>query len=276
MSFKIVFDSSADIQSLSGVDFGITPLKIMTDEREFVDDLSLDRIEMLDYFKKYKGRSRSSCPSSGEYLAAFGEADNIFCVTITGGLSGSVNAANSAAREFSELYTGKNIRVIDSLSTGPENALIIEKLRDLILEGKDFSTINSEIDSYHTRTRLVFALESMNNLANNGRVSPIVAKMAGILGIRAIGRASDQGTLEMTDKCRGMLLTVETIVKNMINEGYSGGRVRLHHANNPAIAEQIENKLREKFPDANIVKDSAGGLCSFYAEGGGILVGFEI
>ncbi len=277
MNFKIVTDSSADIRELSGVDFESVPLKIITAEREYVDDKSLDVASMLQDLKSYKGKSHTSCPSSGEYTQAFGDCENIFCITITSNLSGSCNAANVAARTHLEEHSDAKIHVIDSLSTGPENALVIEKLRDLILDGKDFESIKSEISDYNlNHTRLLFALESMRNLANNGRVSPIVAKMAELFGIRAIGRASDGGTLEMICKSRGPLNTASDIVTNMVGDGYQGGRVKIHHANNPSAAELVKTKVLEKYPTAQIDIAPAGGLCSFYAEQGGLLVGFEI
>lgn len=277
MNFKIVADSSADIRELSGVPFTSAPLKIITDEKEYVDDEKLDVVAMLADLKQYKGRSRSSCPSSGEYTQAFGDSENVFCITITSNLSGSFNAANVAAREFKETHPDSNIHVIDSLTTGPETALVIEKMRDLILAGKSFEAIKEQVTDYNlNHTRLLFALENMHNLANNGRVSPIVAKMAGLLGIRAIGRASDVGTLEMICKSRGPVNAANDIVKNMIGDGYNGGRVKLHHANNLPFAESVRSIILTKFPDAKIDIGPAGGLCSFYAEQGGLLIGFEI
>ena len=201
MNFKIVSDSSADIKELSGIPFESVPLKIITTEKEYVDNSELDVVGMLTDLKKYSGKSHTSCPSSGEYIEAFGGCENIFCITITSNLSGSCNAANVAARSYLEEHPESNVHVIDSLSTGPENALVIEKLRELILSGKDFESLRNEISDYNlNHTILIFALESMRNLANNGRVNPIVAKMAGLLGFRAIGRASDVGTLEMICK----------------------------------------------------------------------------
>ncbi len=276
MNFKIVTDSSADIKALDGIPFESVPLKINTDQKEYVDNAELDVVQMLTDLKKYKGRSHTSCPSTGEYLAAFGDCENVFCVTITSNLSGSFNAASVAAKEFKENHPDSNIYVIDSLSTGPENVFLLEKLRELILAGKDFEAVKTEITEYQDKVRLIFALESMNNLANNGRVSRLAAKMAGILGIRAIGRASDVGTLEMICKSRGAANTAKDILENMIGDGYKGAGVKIHHADNSSGAEMLKNKILEKFPDAKVEIGFAGGLCSFYAEQGGLLIGFEI
>jgi DegV family protein with EDD domain len=277
MSFKIITDSSADIRDLSDVAYQSVPLKIITEEKEYADDSSLDVVGMLTDLKSYKGRSHTSCPSAGEYMEAFGDAENIFVITISSNLSGSFNAANVAARALIADHPDRNIHIIDSLSTGAESVLIIEKLRALILDGKSFDEIKVENTDYSVNhTRLIFALESMRNLANNGRVSPVVAKMAEIFGIRAIGRASDAGTLEMICKSRGPIGAANDILSNMIGDGYNGGRVRIHHANNLPAAELVRNKILEKFPDAGIEIGMTGGLCSFYAEQGGLLVGFEI
>ena len=276
MNYKIVSDSSADMLELGGADFESVPLKIITDAREYVDDESLDVSEMLGELKKYNGKSKSSCPNSEEYLRAFGDAENVFCMTITSGLSGSFNAASVAARTYSEEHPDRRVHVIDSLSTGPENALLLEKLASLIAEYGDFDTVVEKITEYHKHTRLIFALESMHNLSRNGRVSPIVAKLCGVLGIRVIGRASEVGTLEIIEKTRGERAALSDIVKDMGKDGFVGGRVRIHHADNPRAAELLKEKILEKYHGADVIVAPARGLCSFYAEAGVLLVGFEV
>ena len=79
---KIVADSSANLMTLHHVPFASAPLKILTAEWEFVDDYRLDLDEMLDYFYTYKGKSQTSCPNPDDWLKAFGDAEDIFCVTI--------------------------------------------------------------------------------------------------------------------------------------------------------------------------------------------------
>jgi DegV family protein with EDD domain len=276
MDFIIVSDSSSDLLSLDGVSFNSVPLKIMTDVKEYVDNSELDVRDMLSDLSKYKGRSRSACPGIGEYLAAFGDAQYVFCVTITSGLSGSFNAAKGAEKQYMEEHPDRRVHVIDSLSTGPENALLIAKLRELILSSESFDSIVEKITEYHNHTRLIFALESLHNLANNGRVSPIVAKLSGVLGIRIVGRASDKGTLEIIEKSRGANKMLADIVKNMCGDGYCGGRVKIHHADNEESALALKDKIATKYPDAQIEIAMTRGLCSFYAERGGLLVGFEI
>ena len=273
--YKIISDSSSDLLALSDISFASVPLKIVAGEKEFTDNEALNVPEMLQYLKSYTGRSGSSCPNVGEWIEAFGDAEEIFCVTITSGLSGSYNAACIAAKEYMQTYPERRVFVVDSLSTGPESALLIEKLRDLILEGRSFDEIIEEVGAYAKETHLLFALESLHNLANNGRVSPIVAKLAGLIGIRVVGCASAQGTLEIIEKVRGSAKAIESLFSNMQANGYVGGKVRIHHCENANVAQQIAAKIRAAYPQAQVVISQTRALCSFYAERGGVLIGYE-
>lgn len=150
---KIVADSSANLLSLQQVPFASAPLKVIAAQREFVDDSNLNVEEMVAFFDSYKGKSKTSCPNPGDWLEAFGDADDIFCVTITSGLSGSYNAACVAKEMYEAENAGKRVFVIDSLSAGPELALIIEKLQELIATGKSYEEICEAIGQYTQKNR---------------------------------------------------------------------------------------------------------------------------
>ncbi|MBE6953582.1 MAG: DegV family EDD domain-containing protein [Ruminococcaceae bacterium] len=277
-TYRIVADSSADLTTVDSIDpipFRSAPLKIITAEKEYVDDAQLDTLELVTDLLHYKGRSSTSCPSVGDWLESFGNADEVFCVTITATLSGSYNAAMLAKNEYEEAHPDRRVFVLNSLSTGPEMALIIEKIRDLILAGNDFETICAETTKYSQRTGLLFMLESMQNLANNGRVSPLVAKMAGFLGIRVVGKASDHGDLEQLNKCRGEAKALDAIVGHMKALGLKMGKVRITHCFNESAALALKALLLQQLEKVRVEISQCRGLCSFYAEKGGMLIGFE-
>ncbi len=277
MNYRIVADSSADlaIKAINIPTLVSVPLKIITAEAEYVDDASLDTGKMVSALESYKGRSSSSCPNVSDWIEAFGDADIVFCITITSGLSGSYNSASAAKEEYESEHPERKVFVIDSLSTGPEMALIEEKLCRLIEDGLPFEEICASIKAYQKKTGLLFMLESMKNLANNGRVSPIVAKLAGMLGIRVIGKASDVGTLEQLEKSRGETKALPAIIEQMKALGFDGGRVKIAHCMNPEGAEKLKALLESAYPSVEIDVYPCRGLCSFYAERGGLLVGFE-
>lgn len=276
MKYRIVADSSSDVQSLSQVEFASVPLKITVGSDTFVDNAKLDVAALKSALRAHKGASHTACPSPAEWYESFGDADCVFCVTITSTLSGSYNAAMLAARDYEHKHPGRKVYVVDTLSTGAEMALIVDKLEALVLEKLDGETIFTRIKEYLAHSHLSFILQSVRNLANNGRVNPAVAALVGLLGIRIVGIASDHGDLQPMSKNRGDKRGLKAMLEDMINLGYQGGRVRIHHCNNPENASRFREMLLERFPHAKVIIDETRGLCSYYAEDGGMLVGYEV
>ena len=272
---KIIADSSANLMALEGVCFDCAPLKIITAETEFTDDQNLDVEAMIDFFSHYKSRSRTSCPNPDDWLTAFGDGEDIFCVTITSGLSGSFNSASVAKQMYEGEHPDRRVFVIDSLSAGPELPLMVWKLRELIEAGNTYEEICEAMDGYTKKTGLLFMLESLNNFAANGRVNPAVAKIAGVLGIRIVGKASAEGTLEPTDKCRGEAKSLSAILKHLKEDGLETGKVHIAHCRGEAASLKMKAMIEEALPQVTVTIGKNLGLCSFYAERGGMLVGYE-
>ena len=272
---RIVADSSANLLTLEKLPFAAAALKVITDEREFVDDALLDVDGMVRWFDSYKGKSKTSCPNPADWLDAFGDAEEVYCVTITSGLSGSYNSCCVARQMYETANPGRRVCVVDSLSAGPELVLLLEKLEELLVQGCSFEEVSEKIEEYKRNTGLVFMLESLKNFAANGRVSPAVAKLAGFLGIRIVGIASEKGQLQPTDKCRGVSRSLESILAHLKTFGLSEGSVRIDHCENPIAAQRLKEMIQEAMPAADVKISECRGLCSYYAEKGGLLVGFE-
>ena len=272
---KIIADSSADIKAVEGVCFQSVPMTIRAGGRDFVDNEQLDTAAMLDFLASHNGPSGTACPGPENWMSAFEGADEIFVVCITGSLSGTWSSAMAARELYLQAHPDVKIHVFDSLSTGPEMLLLIERLAFLIREGKSFDEICAAGEEYLSSTHLLFILRSVHNLAQNGRVSKLVAGAIGILGIQILAVASEQGTIEPVEKCRGDKKARSALVQEMYERGYRGGKVRISHAQNSEAAIAIERALRERFPLADIKTRLCGGLCSYYAERGGVIVGFE-
>ena len=275
MKMRIVVDSSANLHSLEESNLVSVPLTIRTDEREFVDDTALDIKEMIDYLAGYKGKSGSACPSAGDWYSAFGDAEYIFAITITSNMSGAYNSARIAKEDYEADHPDRKVCLIDSLSTGGEMKLLVEKIQELQAKDLSFEEIGRAVTEYQKKTHLTFILKSLTNLANNGRVSPALAKLAGFLNINVVGIASDAGTLEKKEKSHGGKKAIAALRKIMDSMGYSGGKVRIDHCFNKEDAIKIKELILAAFPSADIVIGENHGLCSFYAEKGGIIVGFE-
>lgn len=280
MTWKIVADSGCDYREITDLAnqtrFESVPLTIQIDHEIFVDNAHLDIDGMMEKMYATSSASKSACPSPDDYLRSFEGAENIFVVTITGSLSGSHNSAQLAKKLFLEENPTANIHVIDSLSAGGEVDLIVRKLNDLIKEGLSFEQVVEAITHYQENTKLLFVLAKVDNLVKNGRLSKLIGAVVGLLNIRMVGEASDTGTLELLQKARGAKKALTAAVDEVLKAGYKGGRIIIAHRNNEKFCQQFSEVIKEKFPAADISFLPTSGLCSFYAEEGGLLMGYEI
>ncbi len=275
MKIALVADSSANKHTKPGLSVGYAPMKIVTEETEYIDVPDLDVRKMMEEMKAYKGRSGTACPSISDWLDAFDDADMILGVAITSGLSGTYNSGCIAAKQYLESKPQAKVFILDSLSTGPEMQLILEKYDEYAKQGMEFEEICAAIQEYHKHTHLLFSLESLDNLVKNGRVKPIVGKLAGVLGLRMVGRASTAGTLEPLYKGRGEKKAIQNIIKEMESEGFQGGKARITHNFNEPMAMELKKVILSKWPGSEITISENTALCGYYAEMGGLLIGYE-
>ena len=275
MAIRVVSDSSSNLLTLSDIDYKTVPLKIMFGSNEYVDELGTDVTEMVRNLQTHSGPSTTSCPNVHDWLSAFEGADEIFAITISSGLSASFESAEMAREMYLTSHPEARVHVFDSKATGPVMQLVIESLKDGILAGKTYDEIIEETNEALKHTRILYALQSLNNLANNGRVNSHVARLVGALNIRIIGDASLEGTIELIHRCRGEKRTLKTIVTEMAEQGCNGGKVRIDHCLNETAAQALADLITEAYPQADVAIRPCGGLCSYYADMGGLIIGYE-
>ena len=275
MRYQIVSDSSSNIFTLAGANYTTVPMKIIAGDKEYIDAPGTNVRGMVDDLKAYKGKSGSSCANAQEWLDAFGDADMVFGVTISRNLSGSYNAAEAAAREYAEEHPGARVHIFDTFSAGPEQAMVVEKIAELVGKGLSFEEIVAGVREYQNHTHILFCLECMNNLARNGRVNPAVAKIASVLGIRACGDAQN-GQIIPTQKPRGQKKATEALVAMIRERGFTNSSwLRIAHCFGENQAQLLVDEVRREFPDARYTIEPTGVLCSFYAEEGGLMIAME-
>lgn len=277
MTVKIITDSGANSYEdiIGGVQHVNVPLTVTVNGEAWADDKMLDLDNFLLALKNTKTATSSSCPNMGSWLSAFAGANEIFVLTITSALSGGYNAAVQAAEMYMADHPETKIHVFDTKSAGPQIRLLASQLAILINRGYPFADIVKLTNEQIKQTDLLFVLEELDNLANNGRVSSAVAKLTHLLNLYVYGTASDAGEFEMLGKMRGGKSRYKKLVKVMEKQGYHGGRVFIDHVKCRDSAEKMAAAISAIYPSSIITISACGALCSYYAENGGLMIGFE-
>ncbi len=278
MDWKIVADSSCDYYKLenneAGINFESVPFVMSIDGIDYVDTENLNVSELIKAMEECKETSLTSCPSPDKWYNAFGTEKNVIAITISSSLSGSYNSACVAKNMVLEEEPDRNIEILDSLSTGPEMCLVVRKLQELISQGLEFDEVVKKIRNYMKTVHTVFALASFDNLVRNGRIPKIAGLVAGKLKLWGIGIGSETGTIEVKKITRGTKRVIDTIVDDIKTRSENCKSVIIAHCENEELAEKIKEKINEVFSNIDIKIMPTRGLCSYYAEKNGIIVGF--
>lgn len=279
MSWAIIADSSCNLRgytpSAPDTIYRFAPLKINVAGDEFVDNDDLDVADLNRRVSEEESASSSACPSVGEWAELFRTADNVIAITISANLSGSFEAA-VMARDMVMEEGGRNIFIVNSRAAGGKLELLVAEVDAYLTAHPDasFNEVTAHICEVEQRSTVLFLLSSYENLAKAGRMPKMAGALANKLSIRILGTASSEGTIKIVAPARSQKKAFEKIIAHMRGDGYSGGPVYIDHVFNERTAEELAERIRKDWPDADITCMPCGGLCSYYAETDGLIVGY--
>lgn len=283
MTWAIVADSSCNLRSYQPTAprcvFATAPLKIEVAGTEYVDDEHLDVNELNQHVAVESSASGSACPSVGEWEELFGLADNVLAITISSNLSGSYDAAVMARSMVLERSgEQKRIEVIDSKSAGGPLEIAVMLIDRYLTKNPEASM--DEVAPYAAQildsSQVLFSLSSYGNLTKAGRMPKFVGALASTLSIRMLGTASPEGTISIVGPTRGDKKTYKKIVERMEADGFHGGMVCIDHVDNEPGAQKLQKEILAQWPSSEVHMIACGGLCSYYAEQTGLIVGYEM
>lgn len=278
MKFKIVGDSCCDLtDSLKEkMNVEIVPLTINVEEKIYVDDESLNTIELLSDMKKSSKTPKTSCPSPNDYIKAYEEEGDIYVVTLSSQLSGSYNSAVLAKELFLEENSDKFIHVFDSKGASTTQALIVMRIYELIQEGYKREEIVEKVESYIADMKTFFILESLDNLIKAGRIGLLQGKLATILSIVPIMKSNPEGQIDLSEKVRGSKKAIKRLVEVVGEQGLKleDRTLAIAHCNCLEKAIEFKEEIFRKYNFKDIQIVETHGISTVYANDGGLIISF--
>jgi DegV family protein with EDD domain len=153
---RIVTDSACDLpQDLvdkHGIE--IVPLNIRFGDEEYVDRFELDVESFYDKLNTYDTLPETSAPSPGRFGEAFEKqaaagADTVICITISSGLSATMESAQQAAKNVDI-----DVRVIDSTSISGGIGLLCVEAAEAAAAGQGADEIVAMVEDKASRTHI--------------------------------------------------------------------------------------------------------------------------
>lgn len=273
MDANLVMDSCVDFNHETD-DMERIPFNILIDDEEIVDK-NLDMNMLISKMKNSKKHIKTSCPSPEDFINSFIKCKNTFAVAISSQLSGSYNSAMLAVNIMKEKFPENFVHIFDSKTAAAGETLIALKVKQLIEDNFNTSEIIENTNKYINKLRTLFILDSLDNLAKNGRITNFKAILASVLHIVPI-MGADDGKIVLKEQIRGKKKAFSRLVEMIgeYNVDFENTILGITHVNCLEKAESLKNEIKSRYPFKDIKIFKASGLSTVYADDGGIVIAF--
>lgn len=195
MKIKLMADSTCDLSQeiLNRYNISLAPLVITIDGNEYRDRLDISNDDFYKNLIAYKSHPTTSMPSPESYISCIIDAidqgyDEILCICMSSGTSGSYQGAILAKELFFELNPESTIRfeVIDSVSMSHGSGWLIMKCAMLLEEGYSYEELIDYCETIKYRIKHYLSVDDLDNLIRSGRLSNTSGIIGKVLSIQPI------------------------------------------------------------------------------------------
>jgi DegV family protein with EDD domain len=276
---RIVVDSACDLTEEMKMGamphLDLIPLNLLVGDKQFVDDLDLDIMEYIEYMESHSGEGKTAAPPPELFLEAYKKAGDIFAVTVSSKISGTYSSAMVAKQMYLNEIGEKFIHVVDSLSAGIAETLIVMKINECIKKNFSNLEIIATVNKFISEMKTFFILEKFDNLVNSGRLNAYIAKLASILSIKLIC-GENNGEIILVDKVLGYKRTIARLIEIMKKSdlAFDDRILGITHVKCLEKALEYKDEILKKITFKDVVICEARGIIATYAQKGGLLFSF--
>ena len=202
---RILVDSTADfsLEELNARNIDMVPLNINFGDEGLQDIVDLSMEDFYERLIHGDVHPKTSLPSPAAFLEKFEAAqeagDELICILLSGGLSGTCQSAINAK----EMLEYEGIHIVDSKSTACVIRIMVEQAEKLIAVGKSAAEIVEVLEELKGRSQIFAAVDTLEYLQKGGRLSKAAATIGSLASLKPIITLNREGVLEVPGKCLG-------------------------------------------------------------------------
>lgn len=269
---KIVTDSTVDLSKelVEEFDIEVVPLSIHIDGDTYLDRVNITPSEFMKKMKESDELPKSSQPPAGvfaEVYDRFGEQGyEIISIHMTGGMSGTVQSAETAAA-----MSHANVTVVDSRYISKALAFQVLEAAKMAREGKSIQEIVSRLETVRANTKLFVVVDTLENLVKGGRIGKGKAMIGSLLNIKPIA-SLEGGVYTPVAKVRSHTQVAKYLAKQFAGDikGKTIKGVGLVHAEGLDLASKLKTMIEELEAGAEIEIEETTPIVSTHTGPGAI------
>ncbi len=250
--YLIVTDTTSamnkEIAAAHGIE--LISLSVIVDGQEFKDQVDISTEQLYDYLKDGKVPSTSQ-PNTGyliEKMETWQKEDYeaIIVITCSADLSGTNNGFHLAK----DTVGLDNVYIYDSRQVGAPVMDMAIRAKQLADEGKDVDEIFKTLEEKTKHSFSFLYPDNFDQLSRSGRLSPMAARMASMLKIKALLCLDEQGkSVDKYNMSRTEVKVLKAIVDKFHELGVNAEKYKIYisHADNIVFAKKAKLLLQTTF-----------------------------
>jgi DegV family protein with EDD domain len=266
MPVRIVTDSAADLEAADAKELGVevVPLSIRFGSVEYTDGVDISVEQFYDKLRSSDELPETAAPSPGAFEAAFRRqaeagADAIVCINLSSGLSATMQAAQNGAKA---LEGEIDVRVVDSRSITSGLAAQVRRAAQAAVDGADADAVESLVRDLTTRTHVIGALDTLDNLRKGGRIGGAQHLLGSLLAIKPLLDIST-GEVAEAGRARTRRRALQ-VLRDKVFERPAVEELTLAHSMAPDIDEMLD-LLSPRYPADQIRVTTIGATIGTHA-----------
>ena len=250
----IVSDSTSDLtpETIKRYNIRILPLRVIYADGEYKDRVNITPEEIYSRFKEEI--PTTSLPSPQDSVDLFNQLKqegytHVIVVTISSGLSGTMNMIRNIADNFEGLL----FEIIDSKSlTMGAGFAIIEGAKELE-RTNDIEKTVTRVKEVLKKTKVYYVIKTLEYLKKGGRIGKVEGTIGELLNIKPIISVNEDGVYYSYKKVRGRSRSIEELFE-IIKEKAKETLVNIAVAHGDAFDESQD--LLKKVKELKNIKET--------------------
>lgn len=276
---RVVTDSAGDLPPAEAERLGITivPVRVNFGADDYLDRITLSPRELYGRLRAGGEPPRTSQPPPGDFRRAYelvsSHCEKVLSVELSSRLSGTFQAAQSAAREIG----GERVSVLDTLNASAGQGLVAMAAAERALAGGDFAAVEAVAREAMGRTRTFALIRDLSYGVRGGRMPAIAEKIARWFGLTVL-IADKQGLVRPFSALVGRQRLVERFAAKVAARvpAHQKCRAVVGHCDAREDAQRLAGVIREVLPKLEKVwLVETGPAIGVHAGPGSLVVGVQ-
>ena len=229
MGIQFITDSTADLTKgyLEENGIHLIPMIYQMNDREYYDspfggENTLTRKEFYDAMRAGATPTTSQINEitfTEAFEKVLAAGDDVFFISFSSGLTGSLNNARLACEALKEKYPERTVYIVDSLGATQGEGLLMDLALSAHREGKSPEEIKAYLEEQRFFIHQRFTVEDLVYLKRGGRVSAATAAVGTMLNIKPMLYIDNEGHLLSPEKVKGRKKALKELVGYLVEKG---------------------------------------------------------